>query len=139
MKIEADYRGELAIRARETLGYTQKEMGQLFGITLRAWQDKEQNKNRVSVAEYHLLMLLLNEHSDYLLVRRLPADKSVQQKAAEAALELGQYLASGVHTGIALPSKAESMLIDVQTSVAAFCEEFRDDTLSTADHMLPPK
>lgn len=139
MTIKADYRGELAIRARQKLGFTQKQMGDFFGISLRSWQDKEQNTNRVSVAEYHLLMLLLNEHEKYQLVSRVPAHKkNAQQTAAQAALDLGQYLASGAHAGIALPSVAVSMLNSVEDAVRAFTDEFKNDTLQSVDNVLPP-
>lgn len=133
MAIKADYRGELAIRARQKLGYTQKQMGELFGISLRSWQDKEQNANRVSVAEYHLLMLLLNEHDEYQLIRRLPEEKNAQQKAAQAALDLGQYLAAGAHTEIALPSEVESKLKEVQEAIKEFSESFKSEILKSVD------
>lgn len=138
MSVKADYRGELAIRARQKLGFTQKQMGEFFGISLRSWQDKEQNTNRVSVAEYHLLMLLLNEHESYQLVTRLPEVKTAQHNAAQAALDLGQYLASGAHAGIALPSVAESMLKGVEEAVSAFIKEFKDDALNSVTESLPP-
>ena len=137
MEIKPDYRGELAIRARQKLGYTQKQMGEFFGISLRSWQDKEQNTNRVSVAEYHLLMLLLNEHTDYQLVTRLPEKKTRQQSAAQAALDLAQYLASGSHADIALPSVAESMLHSLEDAVRAFKNDFDADTLQSIDKLLP--
>ncbi|HIC1896445.1 TPA: hypothetical protein ACW0P3_004261 [Citrobacter freundii] len=138
MTIKADYRGELAIRARQKLGFTQKQMGEFFGISLRSWQDKEQNTNRVSVAEYHLLMLMLNEHERYQLVTRLPENKTAQEAAAQAALDLGQYLASGAHAGIALPSVAVSMLKNVEDAVRAFTNAFNEDTLQSVDNILPP-
>lgn len=138
MTIKADYRGELAIRARQKLGFTQKQMGEFFGISLRSWQDKEQNTNRVSVAEYHLLMLMLNEHERYQLVTRLPENKTAQEAAAQAALDLGQYLASGAHAGIALPSVAVSMLKNVEDAVRAFTSAFNEDTLQSVDNILPP-
>lgn len=131
MEIKADYNGELAARVREKLGLTQVEMGEFMGMTRRAWQDKESNKNRVSVAELHLFKLLLNEHDDYLLVRRLPADKNAQQEAAAAALDLGQYLSAGIHTEIALPSEAERKLSDVQAAVNEFKAAFQADTLES--------
>lgn len=138
MTIKADYRGDLAIRARQQLGFTQKQMGEFFGISLRSWQDKEQNTNRVSVAEYHLLMLMLNEHERYQLVTRLPENKTAQGAAAQAALDLGQYLASGAHAGIALPSVAVSMLKNVEDAVRAFTNAFNEDTLQSVDNILPP-
>lgn len=138
MTIKADYRGDLAIRARQQLGFTQKQMGEFFGISLRSWQDKEQNTNRVSVAEYHLLMLMLNEHERYQLVTRLPENKTAQEAAAQAALDLGQYLASGAHAGIALPSVAVSMLKNVEDAVRAFTNAFNEDTLQSVDNILPP-
>lgn len=131
MEIKADYNGELAARVREKLGFTQVQMGEFMGMTRRAWQDKESNKNRVSVAELHLFRLLLNEHDDYLLIRRLPVVKNAQQEAAAAAIELGQYLASGIHTDMPLPSEAEQKLKGVEEAVNKYKAAFQADTLDS--------
>ena len=131
MEIKADYNGELAARVREKLGFTQVQMGEFMGMTRRAWQDKESNKNRVSVAELHLFKLLLNEHDDYLLIRRLPDVKNAQQEAAAAAIELGQYLASGIHTDMPLPSEAEQKLKGVEEAVNKYKSAFQADTLDS--------
>lgn len=70
MNFTPDYRGEMAVAARLKLGYTQKQMADFFGMTLNAWQKKEQEETRVSGAEYHLLLMLINEHPDYIVTRR---------------------------------------------------------------------
>lgn len=131
MEIKADYNGELAARVREKLGFTQVQMGEFMGMTRRAWQDKESNKNRVSVAELHLFKLLLNEHENYLLIRRLPDVKNAQQEAAAAAIALGQYLASGIHTDMPLPSEAEQKLKGVEEAVNKYKAAFQADTLES--------
>lgn len=70
MNVKPDYRGEMAVTTRLKLGYTQKQMADLLGMTLNAWQKKEQEETRVSGAEYHLLLMLINEHPDYFVTRR---------------------------------------------------------------------
>lgn len=131
MQLKAEHNGELAARVRAKLGLTQIEMGEFMGMTRRAWQDKEAGINRVSVAEYHLFMLLLNEHEDYLLIRRLPAVRNPQQEAAAAALDLGQYLASGIHTDIPLPSEAERKLRGVEDAISNYKSAFNAETLDS--------
>lgn len=114
MDIKPDYRGELAIALRAKMGFTQKRMAEYFGMSLGAWQQKEQNKNRVSVAEYHLILLLLNQHPEYVLLNRLPEVKSTIHKAALTAFELSQYLSAGDTSEIILPSRVEDFTAKLQ-------------------------
>lgn len=67
MNLKPDYCGALAYDARTALGLTQKEMADSFGMSLNAWQKKEQNENRCSVAEqYYFLLILDDNNSNYL-------------------------------------------------------------------------
>ncbi|EBM5962841.1 TPA: hypothetical protein ACIVGF_002866 [Salmonella enterica subsp. enterica serovar 16:l,v:-] len=68
--MKPDYRGKLAARARLKKGFTQQQMADYLGISLNAWQKKEQEETRVSGAECHLFMLILDEHPDYELRKR---------------------------------------------------------------------
>ncbi|EAM5005967.1 TPA: hypothetical protein QIW60_003579 [Escherichia coli] len=68
--MKPDYRGKLATGARLKKGFTQQQMADYLGLSLNAWQKKEQEETRVSGAEYHLFMLILNEHPEYELAER---------------------------------------------------------------------
>lgn len=132
-ELKADYRGELAQRVRIHMGRTQKEMAAMFGLSLRSWQDKEQNTNRVSVAELMMFQLLLNEHPGYLLIPRLAEDKSPAHHAAGAAFMLAQYLNSAVP----LPSKADELQRDLDTCMNAFKSDWQTDLESAVGNALP--
>lgn len=123
MDLKADYRGELAQRARVFLNYTQKEMAALFGLSLRSWQDKEQNTNRVSVSETYMLLLLLNEHPDYQLLPRIDDVKTPAQHAAKIAVELAQCLTERVP----LPTKVVELENALNAAILAFREDFVAD------------
>ena len=125
MELKADYRGELAQRVRLHMGYTQKQMAAMFGLSLRSWQDKEQNTNRVSVAELLMFQLLLDEHPDYLLIPRISDELSPVRKAAQEAFRLARYL----FTPVPLPSKAEALRLELSASI----DEFKADWLSDID------
>ncbi|WP_277973375.1 hypothetical protein [Pantoea agglomerans] len=120
MKIEPDYRGDLAKAARESLGYSQKEMADMLGMTLNSWQKKEQNDTRVSVAEYHYLKLLVNDHPEYMLIHRIPEGKTLQQEAAQNALLLAQRLSEPV----VLPSKVEALQDTLNGQIESIREEW---------------
>lgn len=123
MDLKADYRGELAHRARVFLNYTQKEMAALFGLSLRSWQDKEQNTNRVSVSETYMLLLLLNEHPDYQLLPRIEGVKTPALQAAKIAVELAQCLTARVP----LPTKVVGLENALEAAILAFREDFVAD------------
>ncbi len=123
MGLKADYRGELAQRARVFLNRTQKEMAALFGLSLRSWQDKEQNTNRVSVSETYMLLLLLNEHPDYQLLPRIDDAKTPAKEAAKIAVELAQCLTER----IPLPSKVVELENALDAAILAFREDFVAD------------
>jgi len=60
---------------RKKTGLTQKEVAQLFGISLNYWQRKELNKEsiqhrKISKSEYTLLLLLAGEHPEFILKKR---------------------------------------------------------------------
>lgn len=128
MELKADYRGELTQRVRIHLGKTQKEMGAMFGLSLRAWQDKEQGANRVSTAELLMFQLLLNEHPDYLLIPRLHDEESPSQKAAQAALSLAQYLCES----LPMPSKAEALYSELESAL----KDFKADWMAVIDKVV---
>lgn len=87
MKIKPDYRGDLAEALRHKTGWTQQKLADFFGMTLNSWQKKEQNDTRVSVAEYHWLKLLLNEHPEYILLPRLQENRNQNDMEELAGIE----------------------------------------------------
>lgn len=63
-------------RLRELLGLKQSECAELFGVSLRSWQKREARTEdqklrvKMSNAEFQYLLLLANQHPDYILVKR---------------------------------------------------------------------
>lgn len=130
---KADYHGELTKRVRLHTGLTQKQIAAMFGLSLRSWQDKELGKNRVSVAELLMFQLLLNEHPDYVLRSRLPAEMNAAQKAAEDAFTLGEYLLGQ----IPLPSRALALQNELNHSMTAFRANWQDELNEAVGGALP--
>lgn len=63
-------------RLRLKSNMTQKQMGELFGVSLSSWQRKEiptssKNYRPVNGGEYITLLLLAGEHPDYVLKSRI--------------------------------------------------------------------
>lgn len=134
MSIKPEYRGELAEAARTKIGYTQEKMAEFFGMTLNSWQKKEQNDTRVSVSEYHWLLLLLNQHPEYFLFPRLPDTRTLAQNAALAAFDLGLYLSND----LVLPRKAKSLHSELNDRVEAFIADWMKSINAALGDLQPP-
>lgn len=129
-----EYRPELAESARQALGYTQQQMADFFGITLNAWQKKEQGDTRVSVAEYHWLRLLENTHPDYLLIQ-CSKKPTLAGKTAESAFELGLHLSSPV----VLPSRVRELFHALNLNLGAYLAEWEAEIEIAVGDLLPTK
>ncbi|EBV3242509.1 XRE family transcriptional regulator [Salmonella enterica subsp. enterica serovar Oranienburg] len=61
-------------KLRNKMGITQTECGEIFGVSLRTWQKKEEakthNRLNLSKGEFEYLLLLAGEHPDYILCKR---------------------------------------------------------------------
>ncbi len=121
---------EQVTTAREAAGLSLSEAAQHFGMVYNAWQKKE-NKGttgtKLSVGEYNYLLLLANQHPDLIAVHRLPADKTPQQEAAQAALDLARYLAAGAHSEVVLPTVVDAMFAILQQRIQAVKNEWDQD------------
>ncbi|WP_050569773.1 helix-turn-helix transcriptional regulator [Dickeya sp. NCPPB 3274] len=135
MSQKPEYRGALAQSVRIHMGYTQKEMADFLGMTLPAWQKKEQGENRVSVAEYQLFLLLIGAHPNWTLVPKLPDEKNKAQLASEAAIHLGTYLAGR----LVLPTKAKLLESELIRRVDEFTEEWKIEVNRSVEGLLPQK
>jgi transcriptional regulator with XRE-family HTH domain len=133
MKMKPDYCGELASAVKERLGFTQKEMAEYFGISLNAWQKKEQEETRLSVAEQYYFQLLLNRHPDYLVVPRVSRDDTPIHKASLAAVELAQYLSGRMP----MPSEVNALQSVLVTSIQDFNKDWKADIDGAVGAALP--
>ncbi|MGK7287892.1 AbrB/MazE/SpoVT family DNA-binding domain-containing protein [Buttiauxella agrestis] len=125
--------GSLAEAVREQMGLTQQGIADFFGITLSAWQKKEQGVNRLSVAEQHLFKMLSNNHPDYVLLRRGSQQGSYLQKACEAATNLALYLSGR----LVLPSKAHLLQSDLAMKLQDYCSDWTANLNDAVDGVLP--
>lgn len=125
--------GSLAEAVREQLGLTQQGMAEFFGITLSAWQKKEQGINRLSVAEQHLFKLFINSHPDYVLLRRSSQPVSCQQKASEAATNLAMYFSGR----LVLPSEAKTLLNELFLKMQDYFADWKTDLNEAVGGLLP--
>lgn len=59
---------------REKIGLTQKQCAELFGVSLRSWQRREASGTvkdiKTSKIEFEYLLLLADEHPEFVLVRK---------------------------------------------------------------------
>lgn len=125
--------GSLAEAVREQMGLTQQGIAEFFGITLSAWQKKEQGINRLSVAEQHLFKMLINNHPDYVLLRRVSQPVSHQQKASEAATNLALYLSGR----LVLPSEAQVLLNELAVKMEEYFADWKADLDQAVGAALP--
>lgn len=59
--------------ARVAAGLSQRECAERFGYALRGWQKKEESgpsARALSIGEYELLLLLGDQHPDFVLTTR---------------------------------------------------------------------
>ncbi|MEC5509957.1 AbrB/MazE/SpoVT family DNA-binding domain-containing protein [Klebsiella oxytoca] len=125
--------GSLAGAVRVQLGLTQKGVAEYFGITLSAWQKKEAGINRLSVAEQHYFQLLINQHPDYMLIRRFAEASTPLQKATEAATNLAVCLSGR----LVLPTEINALLSALIGRVSEFEEEWQADLDNAIGAALP--
>lgn len=131
---------EQVIAAREAAGLSRSEAAARFGMVYNAWQKKETtgtSGTKLSVGEYNYLLLLANKHPEYQIVHRLPENESFQQKAAQAALDLAIYLASGSSTGVVLPTVVKAMENILHENLEAFQKDWMNDLNSSVGDSLP--
>lgn len=66
-------------RLRISAGLTLKECANIFGISLRGWQKKEEsntiNSRGITKGEYLYLLLLAGEHPEFTLKKRNDTEK----------------------------------------------------------------
>jgi DNA-binding transcriptional regulator YiaG len=71
-------------KLRNRLGLTQKALATLFGVTLATWQKKESETSKETIgirpAEFQFLLLLADEHPQYVLTQKQPELMTVQNK-----------------------------------------------------------
>lgn len=125
--------GSLAEALREHMGKTQQGMADFFGITLSAWQKKEQGINRLSVAEQHLFKLLANIHSDYVLLRRDSRPVTPLLKASDAAVKLAIYLSGR----LVLPSEVSALQKDLAGKLQEYYADWQADLDDAIGGALP--
>jgi len=125
--------GSLAEAVRVHMGLTQQGIAEYFGITLSAWAKKEQGINRLSVAEQHYFQLLINQHPDYVIVRRPTDGVTPLQKASAAATNLAVYLSGR----LVLPTEANSLLATLAGCVREFSEEWQAELDQVIGSALP--
>ncbi|WP_244665182.1 type II toxin-antitoxin system MqsA family antitoxin [Candidatus Symbiopectobacterium sp. 'North America'] len=116
--------------ARAAAKMTQREASERFGIGVNAWQKKEADgpsHRDLSVGEYNYLLMLANDHPEFLAIRRLPKDKNPRQDAARLAYELAQYLSSGDFKEIVVPSAVDAMMKTLQDKVSELRAEWESD------------
>ncbi|SHH72915.1 hypothetical protein [Pectobacterium carotovorum] len=116
--------------ARAAAKLTQREAAERFGIQINAWQKKEStgpSHRDLSVGEYNYLLILANNHPEFLTVRRLPRDKNARQEAARLAFEMAQYLSAGDFNNVVIPSVVEAMMKNLQDTVSELRGEWESD------------
>ncbi|MEW5126257.1 AbrB/MazE/SpoVT family DNA-binding domain-containing protein [Citrobacter freundii] len=125
--------GALAEAVRMHMGLTQQGIAEYFGITLSAWAKKEQGINRLSVAEQHYFQLLINQHPDYVIIRRPTDGVTPLQKASAAATNLAVYLSGR----LVLPTETNSLLETLTGCVREFSEEWQAELDEVIGNALP--
>ncbi len=117
--------------AREAARLTQPEAAKIFGFaTLNGWQKKETDKadkRSLSVGEYNYLLLLANQHPEFIAIHKLPQEKNARQMAAQAALDLAKYLSDGDNKTIVLPTLLDAMMRELQLYIKEFNYEWDKD------------
>lgn len=59
--------------ARIAAGLKQRECAEIFGYSLRGWQQKEQsgsNSRGMAIGEWYYLLLLAGTHPQYMLIKK---------------------------------------------------------------------
>ena len=119
--------------ARKAAGLSLSEAAELFGITYTAWQKREVNGSsatKTTIGEYNYLLVLANQHPEYLAIKRLPKDAlNPLQEFANASLDLSRYLAAGCDHELVLPTVVEAMMNILNTKANEFYSDWKKEIL----------